>query len=172
MQCFLYDTRFLSVFNSCFSRRIHNWVGCTTFRKTVRKGIMQFYQFLFFAFLTVNHQRNVVPGYFWPQIVYHDIILDDLLMLRNIQSNNDVHIDRTRSYVFYLQSIVLLSVHHIQNECRDHVKSLAVSDLLIPARVRQQYSFEYCPVFFIVLSIETAASCSMEILKHRNTTLL
>ena len=65
---------------------------------------MQFCQFLFFAFLTVNHQRNVVPGYFWPQIVYHDIILDDLLMLRNIQSNNDVHIDRTRSYVFYLQS--------------------------------------------------------------------
>ena len=63
--------------------------------------------------------------------------------------------------VFYLQSIILLPIHHLQKKRGDDIEPLTVAHPLVPARVSQQHPLQDGAILIVLLTTEAATARSV-----------
>lgn len=54
----------------------------------------------------------------------------------------------------HLQRVLLVALHHVEDERREHVEALAVAHLLVVARERQQHTLQQDAVLLVRLPVE------------------
>ena len=66
----------------------------------------------------------------------------------------------------YLERVVLLTLHDVEDERGEDVEALAVADRLVPACVRQQHAFEQCSFLVVLVAAEAATARAVQVLTH------
>lgn len=67
----------------------------------------------------------------------------------------------------HLQRVALVSLRHLQDQSRQNVEPLAVTDGLVPAGVGQQNPLQNHPVLLPLLAAVGAAACPVQVLWWR-----